>query len=113
MIRSARAVPPDSGLFNVRKVQTPTRSTAAITYSAGLVRWGTDDFRAQMLDFVQRRREHQRAEHHANDRVTMLLAEGGPRFRLPRTRKPSRSRSRDRVKCMTLFHVERGTAPLL
>ena len=66
-----------------------------------------------MLHLVHRLRVHQRPQHRPEDRVPMPSAERRPPLRLPHTRNPSLSRSRDRIKCSTLLHLECGGLPPL
>ena len=46
----------------------------------------------------------QRTQHRPENRLPVLPAESRPLLRLPRTRDPCRSRSRDRIKCSAPLH---------
>ncbi len=60
--------------------------------------------RLHMHRLIYRLLVNDRPQHRSKDRVSMPPAE--PRFplRFPHTRNPSRSRARDRIKCLALFH---------
>lgn len=68
---------------------------------------------AQMLHLLQRLRERQRPQHRTKYRVPMTPAERRACLRLPHTRNPSPSLTRDGIKCSTRFHLERGVSPPL
>ena len=48
----------------------------------------------------------QRTQHRPENRLPVLPAESRPLLRLPRTRDPCRSRSRDRIKCSAPLHCD-------
>jgi hypothetical protein len=58
-----------------------------------------------MLVFVDGVRVDERSEHGAEDRLAMLLAEDGSRFRFADTRNPSLARPGKRLKCFASFQV--------